>query len=113
MVADKNVISYAPPKDRANFLSYGISLLDKVEPEHIAVFCKITGKSTHVYSATELAELFRKLLTLRVNKVPIEQIAQYLQTPVETLEKVEIIAKDACLKAIERAKVGAIPILGG
>jgi len=112
-VAEKNVISVAPPRDCARFLSYGISLLDNVDSEHMTAFCKITGKSLHVYSGTELAELFRKFLTLRVNKISIERIAQYLQIPVETLKKVELIAISACSRVIEKSKVGAIPIVGG
>lgn len=106
-------ISVAPPRDRRNFIAYGVSLLQKVDSDDADLFYKVTGKSPNLYSNTELAEMFRKLLLLRANQYSIKQIAYVLKSQPEVLEKVELIAVEACKKAIERAKVGAVPLLGG
>ncbi len=112
-VSDDAKISIAPPKDRMRFLSYGISLLRDIDQENMDLFFTITGKSRNMYSSTELAEMFRKILTLRVNYYSIEQIAMFLHTPVDIMKKVEMIAIISVNRAIDKAKVGAVPILGG
>lgn len=112
-VSSEAKISMALPQDRRKFLTHAISLLDNVSRDNLHLFCKVTGKSLNVYSCTELADLFKQLLTLRVTGYSIRQIAFILKTPAEILEKVELIALAAVDEAIEKSKVGAIPILNG
>lgn len=106
-------ISCAMPEDRCKFLSYGISLLKKVDSENADLFYKVTGKSRNLYSNTELATMFKQLLTLRINRYSLRQIAYVLKTPPVVLEKVEVIAVAAVKKAIEKAQVGKVPLVGG
>jgi len=112
-VSNEAKISTAFPKDRIKFLAYAISLLDNVSRENIHLFCKVTGKSLNLYSGTELADWFKKLLILRINGYSLRQIAYILKTPPETLEKVEQIALMAVSEIIEKTKVGALPLVGG
>lgn len=112
-VSDNAKVSIAPPRDRHKFLTYGISFLQDVDRENMELFYTVTGKSRALYSSTELAKMFRTILSLRVNHYSIEQIAHILHEPVETLKKVEMIAIVSCNRAIEEAKVGAIPLVGG
>lgn len=112
-VSDNAKISIAPPKDRRKFLTYGISLLQDVDQENMDLFYTITGKSRHLYSGSEIATMFRQLLTLRVNYYSIEQIAHVFHTPPDILKKVEMIAIVSCNRAIDKAKVDAIPLVGG
>lgn len=112
-VSKEAKISTALPQDRRKFLAYAISLLDNVSRENLHLFCKVTGKSLNVYSCTELAGLYKQLLTLRVSGYSIRQIAYILKTPPEILGKVELIALAAVDEAIEKKKVGAVPILNG
>lgn len=112
-VSDQAKISLAPPEDRRKYLSYGISLLRDVSSENMRQFYRVSGKSPRLYSSSELAELYRKLLTLRVNGYSIKMIAFYLKVEPAILEKVEVLAMAAAEGSIERAKVGAVPLLGG
>jgi uncharacterized protein YigA (DUF484 family) len=105
-------ISTALPKDRRKFLTYAVSLLETVSRENMQLFCKVTGKSPNLYSGTELADMFKKLLTLRTNGYSLRQIAYILKTPPDVLGKVEQIALMAVSEAIEKAKLG-VPLLGG
>jgi hypothetical protein len=112
-VKEQAKISIAPPQHRREFLTYSISLLRSVSGENERQFFRISRKSPRLYSNTELAEFYRKLLTLRTHGYTIQAIAHFLHTEVEVLEKVEHLAMAAVEEAIEKAKVGAIPILGG
>ena len=112
-VADDAQISMALPRDRAKFLQYAISVLHKVDSEHMNLFYKVTGRIPSSYSSTQLAELFRMLLALRVGGYSIEQIAQHLHTPIETMKKVELIAIDAVSAIIKKERMDGVPIIGG
>jgi len=112
-VKDDAKISMALPQDRAKYLSYAIRFLDRVDSEHINLFYKVTGRIPSTYSEAELAEMFRKLLVLRVNGYSVERIAKHLHTPVDTMKKVELIAVSAISVAIKKARAEEIPILGG
>ncbi len=112
-VKENAKISVAPPRDRRKFLNYGISLLEKVDSENADLFFTITGKSRRLYSNTELAVMFKQLLTLRVHGYSLEQIAHVLHTPPDILGKVEKIAIVSVNRAIEKAQVGKVPLLGG
>jgi len=112
-ISEQAKISMAPPKDRREFLMYAVSLLRDVSSENMRQFYRISGKSSHLYSSSELAELYRKLLTLRIGGYTMKAIAYFLKENIEVLEKVEKLAMAAAEEAIERAKVGAIPLLGG
>lgn len=109
-VSDEAKISTAFPKDRKAFLAYALTLLDTVSSENMNLFYKVTGKD--IYSSTELAQLFKKLLTLRIAGYSLRQIGFVLKTPPDVLKKVEQIALMAVSEAIEKAQVG-IPILNG
>jgi hypothetical protein len=106
-------ISVAMPQDRAKFLAYGISLLDKVDEQNADLFFVVTGKSRHLYSRTELAGMFKQILVLRIKGYPVAFVAKYLHTPVDVMEKVEQIALKACSYAIEKANTCKMPLIGG
>ena len=112
-VQDNAQISVAPAGDRQKFIAYGVSILTKVEPEEANMFYQVTGKSRRLYSSTELADLFRKLLMLRAGGYSIKQVAYLLHDLPEVLEKVELIAIQACSKAIGKSQAVDVPILGG
>ncbi len=112
-VKDNSKISVAPPRDRVRFLKYGISLLEKVDSENMELFYTVTGKSKHMYSNTELAVMFKQLLTLRTHGYSIEQIGYVLHTAPDILKKVEMIAVVSVNRAIEKAQVDKVPLLGG
>jgi hypothetical protein len=112
-VKDNAAISVALPEDRHKFVSYAVSLLHKVEVEESEMFFKVSGKSSRLYSNTELADMFRKLLMLRAGGYTIKQIAYVLNEQPEVLEKVEMIAVQSVSKAISKSQVKDVPILGG
>ncbi len=109
----KAQISVAPPGDRIKFLNYGISLLHKVNEEEAYHFFKVTGKSRAMYSDTEVANILKQVLTLRIHKYSIRQIAYILKTTPEIMRKVEIIAISACNRSIDKAKSEKLPLIGG
>jgi hypothetical protein len=113
IVKDNSAISVAPRPDRQKFLAYGISLLHSVETEEASMFFKVTGKSSRLYSNSELADMFRKLLMIRAGGYTIKQVAYILHEAPEILEKVEIIAVEAVKKAIAKSQAVDVPILGG
>jgi len=112
-VQDNAQISVAPAGDRQKYIAYGVSILTKVEPEEVNLFYLVTGKSSRLYSNTELADLFRKLLMLRAGGYSIVQIAYLLKEVPEILEKVELIAVQSVKKAIGKSQAVDVPILGG
>ena len=111
--AEDGQISTALPHDRIKYLSYAISFLKDVIPEHAALFYRVTGKSHNLYSSTEIADMFRKILTVRTRGGSIILLAYVLKIDVETMNKVEQIAILAASEAIGKAQVGAIPLVGG
>ena len=109
----KAPISLAPPKDRHNYIMYGISLMVSI-PESIKNrWCLLVGKSPAMYSTQEVRNILRKLLVLRLNNYSIKDIAHHMKSTEKIIEKVEELATEAVKLAIERKKNTGIPIIGG
>jgi hypothetical protein len=67
-----------------------------------------------MYSTRDVAELLKKVLTLRISGGYSHQhIAHYLRVEVKIIEQTEKLAVEVVRKAIEDRKLAGIPIIGG
>lgn len=108
---DKAQISTAMPEDRKKYLNYVLSLLDNVSPEVYRAFLGITGTISSSLTKKQVAELLRRILVCRTVGYSISAIARSIKEPVEVTKKIERLGLIAVGEAIERHKLGGVPII--
>ena len=106
-------ISIAPPKDRINYLMYGISVMTNVSETIKNKWCTIANKTPGMYTTKEVCGVLRKILVLRINGYSTQQIAHHLKSQELAIIQSEELAVQAIGQAIEQKQATAVPILGG
>ena len=106
-------ISVAPPKDRINYLMYGIAIMTDVSETIKNKWCVIANKAPGMYTTKEVCGVLRKILVLRINGYSTKQISHHLKTPELAIIQSEALAVQAISQAIEQKQATGVPILGG
>lgn len=112
--ARKAPITVAPVQDREKYLSYCISLLENISERDKNLWCKIANKPPAMYTTMEVADMLKKVLTLRImGRYTYEHIAKYLHCQPKVVEQTEDLAVAVVRKAIEDRKLVGVPLIGG
>jgi len=108
--ANQQQLSVAPRKDRYRYLTYCVSLLDRIDSDLIL---RLPSQVRTLYSNKELVEFFKALLGMRVVGYSHSRIAMEFGVPSLVVRNLEIIAQEAVKRRLHQLNSRGIPLVGG